>query len=134
MSKNAYLRVTLDACVVYTDRTADVIDHKTGKFRIDRETGLPDVGAYEDQLGLFAASTILMHPEVEHVTGRLWYLDADEEYIMEFTREEAFEKMDELNERAQIMMNAERFPPRPNMFCNWCHFRKGNGGHCEYGG
>lgn len=132
-AKNTYLRATLDAAVVYTDRTADVIDHKTGKLWIDRKTNVLDLGPYEDQMGLFAAATIIMHPELTHVTSRLWYLDADEEVILEFPKAKAFDILNDLNERAQIMMNAKRFPPRPNPFCNWCHFRKSNGGHCKFG-
>jgi len=43
MAKNVYLRVVLDAALIYEDKTADVIDHKTGKFR-------PNDKTYTDQM------------------------------------------------------------------------------------
>lgn len=123
-AKDAYCRVILDAGKVYSDGTADVIDHKTGK-RYDDD--------YMDQLGLFAAATIKMHPEVYNVTTRLWYLDTADEVIEEFTKDQAMEILEDLEGRAARMMTDKRFPPKPSWKCRFCHFRNDNGGPCEFG-
>lgn len=125
MKKNVKARVILDAGVIYEDHHADVIDHKTGKFYAD--------SPYKDQMALFAAATCKRYPDVQTVTTRLWFLDADKEVIEEFTRAEALEALEEIEERADMLLAATRFPPRANRFCNWCHFRKGNGGPCKFG-
>lgn len=137
-AKDCWLRATLDAGLVYRDGWADVIDLKTGK----------KYDGYEDQLNLFAATMIHMNPtEVTvGVTVRLWYLDLDDhseaEVVRDITVDEAMDAFEDLTERAETMMAAERFPPRPGWYCGgvrkdgttWgCHFRKSNGGPCAYG-
>ena len=127
-AKDTWLRATLDAGVVYRDGWADVIDLKTGK-KYDN---------YDDQLNLFAATMIHMNP-AEVTVGvrvRLWYLDIEDfdeaEVVRDITVDEAMTAFADLTDRAETMMAATRFPPRPNRFCGWCHFRKSNGGPCEY--
>lgn len=134
-AKDAYARIILDAGVIYKDSTADVIDHKTGKH-YDED--------YRPQMGLFAAAVFKMYPtEVQRsVTTRLWYLDSGEEVIEEFDKAEALEILAELEGDAEKMMNEKRWPAKPSWKCGgtkkdgtvWgCHFRKSNGGPCEYG-
>ena len=135
LDKKAYARIIIDAGTIYTDSTADVIDHKTGK-RYDED--------YRPQMGLFAAAVFKMYPtEVQRsVTTRLWYLDSGEEVIEEFSKAEALEILAELEEEAEKMMAEKRWPAKPSWKCAWtnkkgesggCHFRKSNGGPCEYG-
>ena len=134
MAKDCWLRVTLDVSLIYGDGTGEAIDHKTGKMYDD----------YEDQLNLFAHSMFKMFPNeiTTNVTVRLWYLDADEEVTREVSKAEAQEHFDDLTGRAEIMMTAKRFPPNPSWKCggvrkdgtSWgCHWRRSNGGPCEYG-
>jgi len=127
MSKDVKCRVSLDVLKLYSDDTADVIDHKTGKY-------WPDNDKYEEQLGLYAATTIKLHPYIKSATARLWYLDTGDEVIFEFTKDHAMDILGDLEERAEVMMADTTCVPRPNMFCKWCHFRKDNGGPCEFGG
>ncbi len=124
MSKQVWLRATMDVGVVYDDMTAEVIDHKTGK-RYDDD--------YSDQLALFAAVIMKKFPDkIEHVTTRMWYLDSGDEVIQEFTKGEAMERLSNIVERAEIMMTTDRFPPRPTFKCRFCHWRATNGGPCEF--
>lgn len=123
-AKDVKLRVVLDAGLVYSDGTADVIDHKTGKFYED---------GYMDQLGLFSAATIKMFPEVKHVTARLWYLEENVEKVEEFSKNAALAYLRDLEGRAEVMLNDRDYPPKPSWRCRNCHFRRENGGPCEFG-
>lgn len=134
--KKTWLRVTLDVGLDYKDGHVEVIDHKTGKFHEDNPS-------YDDQGVLFAAALIKKaHGRVNKVTCRLWFLDSGDELVMDYTRDEVDEKMAALVERAETMLSATRFPPKPGWYCGgvkkdgtvWgCHFRKSNGGCCEFG-
>lgn len=134
MAKDCWLRATLDIGLIYGDGTGEAIDLKTGKMYDD----------YDDQLDLFAHTLFKMHPTevTKSVTVRLWYLDAGEEVVREISKAQALERFEGLTERAEIMMSAKRFPPNPSWKCGginkagepWgCHWRKSNGGPCEYG-
>ncbi len=128
MAKNCWLRVTLDVGLIYDDGWAEVIDHKTGK----------KYDGYEDQLNLFAHAMISLNPiEVtKGVVARNWYLDIDDdrenEVIREITRPEALAAFDDLAARAEVMMTTTRFPASPSWKCSFCHFRRDNGGPCEF--
>lgn len=123
--KKTWLRVTLDAAVLYTDGWAEAVDHKTGKRRDDD---------YMDQMGLFAGALIKKFPLEVHkgVTVRLWYLDSGEEFVEDIPKKEALAIVDDLSQRAEVMMHATRFPPKPSWKCGWCHHRRENGGICKY--
>lgn len=123
-AKNVWFRATLDVLLQYSDDTADIIDHKTGK-RYDDD--------YRKQMGLFAGAALIKYPNIRHFTTRLWYLDSGDEVIEEFTRVEALIIFEEIEADAKVMLNTTRFPPRPSWKCQFCHFRKNNGGPCEYG-
>lgn len=134
MSKDCWLRATLDIGLIYGDGTGEAIDLKTGKKYDD----------YDDQLDLFAYTMFKMHPTkiTKSVTVRLWYLDVNEEVTREISKEQAFDRFEGLKERAEVMMSAKRFPPNPSWKCGgarkdgttWgCHWRASNGGPCEYG-
>jgi hypothetical protein len=118
-----WLRAVLDACVVYPDGTADVIDHKTGKR----------YGSNKDQMELFALATFCKFPEVSHVTTRLWYLDLGVEEVEEFQQENRSEMIAAWEARVAPMFADTVFAPRPNEKCRWCAFAKGKGGQCKFG-
>lgn len=130
-------RFVLDVCHIYKDGEAEVIDHKTGQYKDN------SVDEYRDQLLMFAGIVCRKHPEVHTVTARLWFLEADEEYVEEIDRKTALAALDDLEKRAYKMMDAEKFPPNPSWRCGgvskktgkpWgCHWRASNGGPCEYG-
>lgn len=123
--KDTWLRVVLDAGVVYEDNTADVIDHKTGKM----------YNHNSDQVELFAAAVFRRFPTVEHVTTRLWYFDVPEgnELVAEFDKKDVRGIMEKWNARVEPMFAETLWAPRPNDKCKWCAFSKSKGGPCRFG-
>lgn len=126
--KTAWLRSTVDAGLVYGDGTADIVDHKTGKFY---------AGSYDDQMKLFAGVMVKKFPTevTKSVTTRLWFLDQDHEEVKTYSRDEALDGLEVLVGRAEKMMGTERFPAKPNMFCPWCHLSSKNdigNGKCKF--
>lgn len=123
--KKVRLRIIVDAAVEYSDNTADIIDHKTGKFKEDN----PE---YDEQMDLFAAGMIKRNPSLTNVTTRLWFLDSGDEVIREVSKAQALDKLDELEDRADIMLDTERFPPNPSWKCRYCAWNADDGGQCEF--
>lgn len=138
--KRAWLRVILDVDLDYDDHTCEIIDHKTGKFRGEMEKlpngdelyTIEDDSAYAEQMKLFSAVKYIKDPKMDLVTTRLWFLDHGIEVIKEYGRDEALDAFDELSDRAEVMLNAERFPPSPSWKCGYCPYSLNGTGHCEY--
>lgn len=124
-----WLRIILDAGVVYDDNTADIVDFKTGKM----------YDTNNEQMELFSTAPFMKWPDITKVTTRLWYLDVpDPKGTGENKVEETYTRAD--FERIQrdwvkriVPMFADRkFPPRPNDKCHWCNFSKAKGGPCKF--
>lgn len=124
--KNVRLRIVIDAALEYSDNTGEVIDHKTGKYREG------DHATYDEQMDLFAAGMFKRNPSLTAVTTRLWFLDQGEEVIREVSKDQALNKLDELEDRAEVMMTTERFPPSPSWKCRFCAWSADQGGQCEF--
>ncbi len=124
--KRVKLRIVMDVGLEYSDNTGECIDHKTGKYRPD------DHDVYDEQMDLFAAGMFKRNPFLTDVTTRLWFLDAGEEVIREVSKDQALLKLDELEDRADVMMTTERFPPSPSWKCRFCVWSADNGGQCEF--
>lgn len=120
--KAAYVRVILDAGVIYDDRTALVIDFKTGK----------PWGDNTDQMELFANVTFCRHPDIQEVETRLWYLDTGDEKVATFKRKGLSARIDAWEDRVEPMFTDTTFRPKPSKKCNWCAFSKDQGGPCQY--
>ena len=121
--KACWVRVILDAGVVYPDGTADVVDFKTGK----------KYGTNADQMELFALATFCRFPHLSHVTTRLWYLDSGDEDVAEFEQDARSEMIEKWEKRVAPMFADTTFAPRPNDKCKWCSFSKSKGGPCKFG-
>lgn len=123
----AWLRVMADAMVI--GDAIEVIDWKSGKFK--------EHGEYDEQLDLYGASALLAGFGKEAV-GKLVFLDhakvvqtgGDEPTVITLKDVPRFKK--EWTARVTPMLNDKRFDPKPGRGCSWCHFRKSNGGPCEY--
>ena len=120
--KNCWLRVKTDVCVI-AGRDGLIVDHKTGK-KYDENV---------EQIELFALSGFHIHPQVDNFEMRLWYLDSGEEVVEERSRDQVPEMKAAWMDRIGPMFNDTIFAPKPNKFCDWCHFRKSNGGPCSHG-
>lgn len=113
-----WLRAKLDAH--YTDDdTLHLIDFKTGRVR--DEDG-------RHQLELYAWVGFVAFPDVKKVQPELWYLDAgdiDDQHV--FVRRKDFARLARTwRERAETLLSATEFPPRPGRHCSWCNYSGGN--------
>lgn len=124
--KTVRLRIIADAALEYSDNTGDIIDHKTGKYRPD------DHGVYDEQMDLTAAGMFKRNPLLTDITVRLWFLDEGVEVCREISKSQAMERLEDLEERAEVMMTTERFPPSPSWKCRFCAWSADQGGQCEF--
>lgn len=130
-----WLRVKLDVAYVNVQHNALVpIDHKTGKFREEKND------EYLLQLDLYGVAGFLKHPTVEVVSPRLWYLDQGRIYPdpekgeeeIEFRRADLPKMQKAWGARVKPMFADRTFKPTPGAACTYCHYKKGNGGPCRY--
>ena len=117
----AWIRGIYDA--IYIDGNhAHVLDWKTGKER-----------DYGDQLKLYAAMILATYPEVDTVTTEVCYIDLQKRAAgPEYLRSD-FDKLQQwLGDRVGKIERDDIFAPKPDYGCRWCHFRKANGGPCQW--
>lgn len=130
-----WVRIKLDCAHHLDDVTMIITDWKTGKFRAD------NIEDYIEQLELYALAALLLHDHIEKVIPRLAYTD-EGKYFPEPGKEKVYTRADIpklkklWEKRVKAMMNDTIFAPKPNRFCNWCHFRASNkangGGQCKF--
>lgn len=126
---DVWMRLEWDAAVRYADKTADIVDFKTGKRYDDKN---------DDQMELYALSAFIKYRSPEVMT-RLWYLDSGLEIVgpggnkQPYKIEQAGALMSKWTERANKMLHATSFPPRPNKFCEYCPVSSRKGGPCAEG-
>ena len=119
-----WLRTIVDAGILYDDMTAEVIDHKTGKPR----------GSYDDQLELFALSTMRHLPAVTNVTTRLQFVEHEVPPVIHaYPASDVPKLIDKWEGKVRPMFEDTAFLPRPGDRCRWCDFSRSNGGPCRYG-
>lgn len=126
--KIAWLRVKLDASVFINGAHAAVIDYKTGKkFGNEIKHG--------EQLQLYALSTFIRYPKVEHVTSELWYLDVNDLTRFDVARPIGMRFLKGFDKRARRMTEDEEFKPNPNQHsCRYCPYHPARGsGDCPHG-
>lgn len=120
--RGAWLRVIYDVMIDNGDSTLYIGDWKTGRPRDeDRE-----------QLGLFALSAMLLHPETHTVYTELLYTKSGRSVKQTFIRADLEGLKDFWLKRGSNVVNEIEFLPTPNQLCKWCHYRKDNGGPCKY--
>lgn len=120
---SAWLRVKMDCA--YVDRDTNrlqIIDHKTGRVN----------DAHKNQLSLYAVAGLIMFPDVQGVDAKLWYLDQGEEFTQGYERGELPFLQKTWERTVKKMLTDKTFKPNPGPACRWCHFKKGNGGPCEF--
>lgn len=132
-----WVRIICDVSAVYDDKTADIIDFKTGK-KYDTN---------EEQIDLFKNGGFAMWPEVEHITARLWYLDIPDgphdgkdphlestanTTIREYTRDDFEASKKAWAKKVEPMFKDRRFAPRPSNKCGWCSYSRAKGGKCKF--
>lgn len=129
-----WLRVKLDWAFSTDHETLFITDWKTGKFRPE------EVFKYLEQLEIYAMGGLLKFPHIKRVLPRLAYLDHGRVYPDPKQGEETlvYERKDlpalqkAWTQRTKAMLSDTKFAPRPNSKCQWCHYRKSNGGPCKF--
>lgn len=125
-----WVRIKIDVCMLEKhDNSLAVIDHKTGKFSTYKN---PE---YEEQLELYAIGGLLNFPNVDGVRPLLYFIDAGiihPEGQPLVTHKELPKLKKKWETKVKPMFNETAWKPKPNQACKWCHFRKENGGPCQY--
>lgn len=125
---NCWLRVKVDYMYISKDEM-DIIDWKTGKLREY------SVEAYIDQLELYAVSGFKLYREVKKIYPRLAYVDSGELYPFQpmcIPRKDEAKLTKKWERRVIGMLSDQVYKPTPHNKCSFCHFRKLNGGPCQY--
>jgi len=118
---NYWLRGIYDATYFMPPR-AHVLDWKTGKER-----------DYEDQLKLYAAVILATNPQVEEVDTEVCYIDLKKRVSYTTHKRSDLDALKQwITDRITKIENDDIFAPKPTNNCRWCHFRKSNGGPCQW--
>lgn len=121
---DAWLRVKVDATYEMKD-TGVIIDHKTGRFKEGGDEYLP-------QMELYGIGGLLVYRKAKRIVTKLWFLDSGDEVVEEFTRDQLEHLQERWMQNTKRMLTDTGFKPTPGNQCRWCHFRKGNGGPCQF--
>jgi len=126
----AWLRLKLDVMVMHDERTATVIDFKTGsKFGNEIKHG--------EQTQLYQLVTFLRYPKLETVFAELWYLDQPSGQNLSsqrYTRSQGLRFKTSWDRRGDAITTNTDWSPNPNKFsCRWCQYGPWNGGQCQVG-
>lgn len=119
-SREAWLRIVIDAQHPETKTQDTLIDFKTGRE-------YPD---HLEQLELYALVFFKLKPKLKEVNGELWYIDQEKIVHDVFPCDQEKELEEKWTERATPMLIAEEFPATPGRHCNWCGFASAKGGPC----
>ncbi len=123
---DAWARLKTDIYLLsLKDNILTVIDVKTGKIR----------ESHEEQVDLYGLGGLKRFPTCDGVDVRLWYVDQGVEHPVEeriYGRDREKELTQYWNDQAAPMLADKRFVPKPGRECTYCHFRKQNGGPCEF--
>lgn len=118
-----WLRVKVDLTYLTNQlRRLVVIDYKTGQIK----------ESHDEQLKLYAPAGMLIHPTVEEVETKLWYLDHGVETVKIYKKSELKGLIAYWEQETKPMLADRRFSTRPGDYCRWCFYRKSNGGPCKY--
>jgi len=123
-SKDAFLRMKIDAHGFPDLKTLKTIDFKTGKMRNN----------YKEQVHLYTLAGFTIF-DVEKAVSELWYLDHGQITPEVDYHLDDYDKMLRLWERKiNPMFSDTKFIPTPNYLCNnYCDFASHKGGQCKHG-
>lgn len=136
-----WLRVKVDLSKFTIDKdciTIDVYDWKTGKFSPQY-----NVHQYMMQQHLYGTAALQRFARLYKyviVRPHLVFLDAGEIYppltgddSVTYIEENKKDMVKEWTNRVKPMLNDSTFKATPGNACKWCHFKRSNGGPCQYG-
>jgi len=119
--KNVWVRGIFD--IFYIEgNTAYVGDWKTGKER-----------DYLDQLKLYASFIFAAYPFINEVRPEILFVDLKKRQPYKPIPRSQFDELKAwVNGRVSKIENDDIFAPKPSGNCRYCHFRKNNGGPCQW--
>lgn len=129
--KDAWLRLKIDMCLNLnkSGSRVKITDFKTGKVR---------KGEYTKQVELYALAKFQTNKKIKEIIPDYWFLDHGE--VLDSSNDNTIKEVylsKELPamkkkwlERIKPMQNDTIFSPKKSWLCNYCHFRKSNGGPC----
>lgn len=124
---NAWLRVVTDAhWPENKGKRVIVVDWKTGQYKPER------VEEYNDQMKIYAPTTMVHYPEAKEVVTRIVFTDHNKVEEKVYQVGERKSLIAYWNNRVKGMMNDTRFVKRPGYYCGRCQFSKNNGGPCKF--
>jgi CRISPR/Cas system-associated exonuclease Cas4 (RecB family) len=101
---------------------ATIIDFKTGKHR-----------DYSDQVSVYAAVVMACKPHIEYVKTSIEFIDlAKTDNYKLITRSDLRVLQLELKNRIQALEKDKIHAANPSYLCNYCNYRKNNGGPCKW--
>jgi RecB family exonuclease len=118
----AWLRLKLDALVFHDEKTATVIDYKTGK-KFGNEV------KHSEQTQLYQLVSFLRYPKLETVFAELWYIDLGEVSSVRFTRQQGLKFKSNFDRRGTKMTRNTDWSHNANKYsCKWCPYGPWEGG------
>ena len=136
MAKDVWVRVKADVTVLPVlgkgVPTVKVDDFKSGG-KAD-QLSFEHHPEYELQLELYALSALLKYPVAEEAETSLIFIDHGKiiPSVRRYTRADIPRLQKLWEKRTKKMLADTTFVPNPGNACRWCHYRKSNGGPCEY--
>lgn len=121
-------RIKMDALVLDGEHGV-AIDYKTGKRKYNEVK-------HGEQLVLYVIGSFLKYPQLQTITGELWYLDQHEKHEREYTRNQAMHFIKNFDTRAIALCEDKEFHPKPSTWsCRFCPYGPGENktNHCEAG-
>lgn len=119
---NIWLRVKLDHLFYLSPEEAVVADTKTGQVYPVK---------HKQQELLYCLAAVLRDPNIQRITGEMWYVDQDMLRRGSYSRTQIMCFWKGFNSRFLKMTDATEFPATPtSMTCKWCPYKKS--GQCEF--
>lgn len=118
---DTWLRAKSDAHYV-KDGVLTIIDFKTGRYRVPST----------EQIELYAICGSAVYPHIENISTEFWFLDADNTYVITYTREHLVELRKKYETYFAPIYAEEQWKPAPSRDCKWCEFSNSKGGKCQY--
>lgn len=118
-----YIRGGIDALKIDKDKSADVIDFKTGRSK-----------AKPDQPRFYALLTFIAMPEIQLIRPGLWYVEQNlKEPVKPISRDMLEPMKIEFRQRIERIEKERNWRPSMGPQCNWCQYAKSKGGPCRFG-
>lgn len=122
-ASDAFVRVVFDAIILEPDYI-EVIEFKSGKI-------YPE---HDQQKRLYALAAMKYHLSALMGGVRVLYIDLKVDGEPYAARRSSVPMLEvEFENFSRDFLQDTLYPAKPGPHCRWCHFRRTNGGPCEFG-